>query len=258
MSLKSWLASTGGDVWVSHKCVGLWPWPAMVVGYPKTKFTWADYRNFGKVKSGDIILTQSRHYLISNKAIKGTAFRHAALYIGPVNCDSIDNDHFLTNPRVAFSADEATHPKALVHAISEGVVCQDLGELLFHSDYAMAVRPWTHDAERATMVKYALKQVGKGYDFDFDFKKHKALACTELAAMAAMNAGCILPEKSSVNTSIAGLFLPLARWKKQAYLADSFMCYPAVAASASCKELAFRIQTRVPELLDKCLWKVFK
>jgi len=245
MGLKAYLASLGGDIWRSWRGVALWPYPAIVLNWPHTSFTWLDYRKFTNVlKPGDLLLTCSESYLFSNWAISGTAFKHLAVYTGAVSGQYQHETKFIEKPNslgIEYShtgrGTISLHERTVTHAISEGVVCQDLGELLFHSDWVCAVRPWENKQQQNIIIETALKQVGKSYDFDFKFKADK-FYCTELGNYCVNAASITPPEISEINTGLIGLFLPF----KRIVLADSFAIkYPVICTSNSCnKKFALR------------------
>ena len=250
MGLKAVLATFGGDVWRSWRSVALWPYPALVYSLPHTGFTWLDYRKFcSALKPGDFLLTRSDNYFLSNWAISGTNFKHLAVYTGGVIGHLNPESRFIEKPTglsVKYvhtgKGTARLHERTVTHAISEGVVCQDLGELLFHSDWVCAVRPWLTKAQQQQIVNTALQQVGKFYDFDFKLKRDK-FYCTELGAYCARVAGASLPPVGKINTSVIGLVLPLKRFKTKVILADSFIRhYPTVCASHNCEAQVERLR----------------
>jgi len=247
MGIQSALAKIGGDTWRSWHCFAAWPYPAVVYGAPHRRFTWDDYRCFTRhLRSGDIILTASDPYFLSNKAIAGTAFKHAAVYTGPVQGYRDKHTGFILKAKslgverghtgIAF---RGTFERTVTHAISEGIVVQDLGELLFHADQVCAVRPWRNDDERRVIVDTALSQVGLAYNFDFKPSGPKAFYCTELCGYALLEADIHPPGADRLVTSALGLLLPLDCFKSSVVLADAFVVYPIVCCSLTCNDPAF-------------------
>jgi hypothetical protein len=234
MALQDVLASIGGDIWKSAKTLALWPWPAICIGFPHAKFDWIDYRNFCRaIRPGDMLLMTAERFFLSNRGISGTAFKHLAVYTGPCEGDQ-DEDGFISavKPLHRSGAGRQTHDRTVVHAISEGVVCQDLGAVLFHEDYVALVRPWTNERERTTIVEEALGQLGKPYNFDFTAQGPPALYCTELGEFCCTRAGIIPPPRERRNVDWKGLFAPLDRYTAYVALADRFcLHFPVVAAS---------------------------
>lgn len=256
MGLQAWLGAQAGDLWKSWGAVALCPYPAIVWRYPKYRFSPRDYRSFTRhLKPGDFILTRSNPYFISNRAIKGTAFKHLAVFTGAL-CGSYDQKTgFLQRPRslglkhkhTGMCARD-TYERAVVHAISEGVVCQDLIEVLFHCDYAMAVRPWVDEDQQGAIVEAALGKVGAAYDFGFK-ETPEDLYCTELGGHCCRKSGITCPNTVKIVNSLAGLLLPLDRFKAPVLLADFFLKFPAVCASRTCDEPDFQRKSRFADLL---------
>ena len=241
MSIFGKIASAAGDTWINWKAVNVpWPWPSIVIGLAHGEFNWSDYRNFTRLlQPGDVIITRSVPFFISNKAIPGS-FKHGAVYTGHVagNLDSrkhliekpiylgVDNNHTGRPKRHIFE-------RTVCHAISEGVVCQDVGELLFHADYAMVVRPWETIEQQQKIVHAAVRSVGKPYDFGFDAKNIDSIYCTELASYCIEEAGIPPPPTTPLRVK---LFSP----KIECVVADSFIKYPVVACSESCLDRDFQ------------------
>lgn len=261
MGLQSGLAALGGDLWVSARCVALWPWPATVIGAVHSKTGWDDQRLFEAIlRPGDFILTRTNRYKASNRAIPG-AYKHLAVYVGPVRGRLDRERHAIDKPKTlglghipAAHPVADTHLHAVVHAISEGVVCQDLGELLLHADYAAAVRPWTTREQQVRILECALGSVGLGYNFDFKPSGPEALYCTELGVTCAREAGISnLPAAERVAVSLAGVLLPLDALRYPVTLADNFLCYPMVCCTVSSSEPRFQRYSRLSKILRKAI-----
>jgi len=243
VSLFGRIASTAGDTWISFRSVAIWPYPSVVIGISHCEFTWFDYRNFSKLLlPGDIIITRSNPFFLSNNAIPG-AFKHAAVYTGHVAGDLSRETHFIERPCYVGVDNKHTgkpqrniFERTVCHAVSEGVVCQDVGELLFHADCAMAVRPWTKIEEQQKIVGEAIRNVGKPYDFGFDQTNIDAIFCTELAAHCIEESGIQPP--SSIKKRVK-LFKP----KMDVTLADYFIKYPPVCCSESCLDSSFQTKS---------------
>lgn len=242
MKLWNWLATKVGDLWITWQALAVWPYPAVIVGVPHGEMLWEDYRSFTRLlKPGDFLLTRSKPFAGSNAAIPG-AFKHLMVYTGSINGDFNRKTHFIENARslgLETARIEAVarniHARTVTHAISEGVVCQDLGEALMHVDYALAVRPWGCPSEQSAIVRYALDSVGKPYDFGFDAGTDKALYCTELGLHCLKRAAIIEPQAVKLRVS---------PWpwvaKKDVVLADWYIKYPVVTASESCLDPRFQ------------------
>jgi hypothetical protein len=245
--LQSVLAAVGGDIWASAKCVAIWPWPAVVFGKKKSHFHGEDYRTFTRhLRPGDMILTRSSWYF-SNRAIKSTAFKHLAIYTGAVK--GYLKDGFIQKPRFMedFKLDKGVFKRTVTHAISEGVVCQDLFDFFQHVDVACVVRVSESPSD---VVKAALDCVGLGYNFDFKPTGPKELYCTELGVHCLKQTGCSTPGMFKLNTSILGLFLPLKRFKSDVTVADAFIeAFDIIVTSVSANERSFWKDSYCSEVL---------
>ena len=239
MSFQAVLASIAGDAWRSWRTLALWPWPAVCIGYPKAKFTWIDYRRFCRaLQPGDLLLMTAERYFLSNRGISGTALKHLAVYTGSVAGEQ-DEEGFIRGvisvggkAPLARLEGKTVHDRTVVHSVSEGVVCQDLGDVLFHEDYVVAVRPWISEQERKTIVSESVQQLGKSYNFDFTQDGPPELYCTELGEFCCVRAGVIPPERVKMNVNWKGLFIPLGRYKAYVSVADRFaLHFPIVAMS---------------------------
>ena len=260
--MKLWerLATLVGDTWITKRAVAVWPWPAILVGSPHSRFTWQDYRHFtSKMQSGDFIVTQSAPFFGSNAAISGTAFKHGAVYVGPVSGNLNRESRCIESPacvglryRHTGIGSGRLFERSVVHAISDGVVCQDVGELLFHADYAMVVRPWTTDAERRAIIVCALSACGREYDFSFNHDDSMKVFCTELCTMCAESAGIRLPKQSLKRVSLLKPLVPVV-------LADSVaVAYKPVCCSESCLDSAFQNQSALDGKFVDAIQKAWK
>jgi hypothetical protein len=227
MGLTKLLATIAGDIWISRKCFALWPWPAVVRNYPESKLTGTDYQKLMEVlEPGDLLFTRGDLFEISNKGIpeKHTHLKHCAIYVG--GAEGILRDSFITNAKPGMQ-----YTECIIHAISEGVVCQDLFDLFRHCDEIVVVRPWNSIFEKFKIVETAFIHLGKEYDFEFTADK-SAMYCTELGATCLMAAKIPLPKPIKIRNKILGLFLPFERFKGFVYVADAFVkMYPIVFKS---------------------------
>ncbi len=97
----------------------------------------------------------------------------------------------------------------VVDAMGTGVRDVPLASFLGESHYVVAVRPKGMSADQARQAAdYARAQVGKAYDFAFDFGSDARLACTELATRATNRAmGRALVNGNAAGHVFAGAFL---------------------------------------------------
>ena len=146
-----------------------------------------------QLRPGDVLVTRKNWYL-SNLGLPGF-WPHAILYIGdPDQLDALDQD-----PEVrAFLGEQSLndfmaqrhgarwgeyllgedHPYRVIEAISEGVVLNTLEHAA--GDYMGALRPHITPLQTLESIDRAFGQLGKPYDFDFDFATNNVLVCTEL------------------------------------------------------------------------------
>jgi hypothetical protein len=247
MGLQSFLASMGGDIWASARMAALWPYPAVLLGVhglPGERFTEDDYRFFTRVlQPGDMLVTRTCGFFLSNNAIPG-AFKHLAVYVGAVSGARDQKTSYIAKPRSlglgykhTGAAGAGIRERCIVHAVSDGVVCQDVLKLLFHADYAGIIRPWQHAAEQAAIVKAAITRVGLPYNFDFTPKGPPASYCTELGNF------CLTATRNPPPTSL----ITVSMWggKAQVPLADDFAGhFGLVACSKSCADVGFYKRAR--------------
>lgn len=241
--IQAALAGIAGDVWRSWRMAALWPYPAVVYGKPRVKFNWNDYRLLSSIiEPGDIILTRAAPFFFSNRAIPG-AFKHVAVYTGAVRGELLMNGC----PQIIRAAsmglgyrrtgrpEAGVYEKTLTHAISEGVVCQDLGHVMFEEDYVAVVRPWLDAQQQEIIVSTALAQLGKEYDFGFEADDTDAFFCSELGDYCCRRAACTPPGRTAVPTCVGSILLPWL-WPKVAVpLADNFAAdVPMVFSSVAC------------------------
>lgn len=179
-------------------------------------------------------------------AISGCFFKHLAVYTGSVEGQLDPKTRYIHKPKsigihmTHGRIPKGCHPRTVTHAISDGVVCMDLGDMLFETDYCVAVRPWLKKEEQQVIVREALKSEGKKYDFDFDAKRPNALFCTELGQLCLYVAGIPTVETIQKRTSL---------FKKPAAvpIADAFFRFQTVCASESCYNPSFIKQSAYPD-----------
>ena len=244
MKLYDYCVKLAGKVWRSYNSVALWPWPAILIFNHRSKLTFVDYRHFSHhLKPGDILLSRIDSYPLSNWAIGGTWFKHAAVFIGPEIGEQDEETHFI----VKFHAEtDQKHniysfKKLVVEAIGEGVICRDFGEFFQHADHIIALRPWHTKEQQNKIVNAAKRVIGLPYNTAFDFKSHKSLYCTELAAYCLEQAGIDPPKMSRIPKHVVGLFIPIKHFTMYAWLADSFLhlhnCHRVAISKVTSKHL---------------------
>lgn len=151
------------------------------------------------LEPGDILLSRKNWY-VSNLGLPGF-WPHAIVYVG----DAEKFDAYFDDPRVRahvralagedlslaqylertwparwleYTRGDGEDPYRVIEAISEGVVFNTLHHA--SGDYLVALRPRLSKLAKAQAVLHAFGELGKPYDFDFDFATDHALVCTEL------------------------------------------------------------------------------
>ena len=105
------------------------------------------------IQPGDIIIRRFEGYL--DKFLIPGWFNHAGIYIGNID----------------------TQKHMIVHAISDGVVIDDLIDFM-KTDHMIILRAPQKLREEA--MRRAKATIGSEYDFAFDFKESVRFSCTEL------------------------------------------------------------------------------
>lgn len=149
------------------------------------------------LEPGDIIF-QRRNWYMSNAGMPGF-WTHAALYVGTF--DELDSyfweeshavfntsfsDYLLTNHPEIYQQKAAPYGQYLVKTIEakpEGVVMLPI-EVSASADYLAVISPLLSRTDKMKAVFFAMMQVGKQYDYNFDFATDDAYVCSELVYKA--------------------------------------------------------------------------
>ncbi len=150
-----------------------------------------------QLQPGDV-LVERRNWYLSNLGLPGF-WPHAELYVGtPEELHvALDGDPDVV---ALYGADGLTgwlkknvpdvwsrygaqaedgEPHRILEAISEGVLFSSMTEAT-QADYLGAMRPTLTAVEKAEAIAKAFQQIGKPYDFDFDFLTESVLVCSEV------------------------------------------------------------------------------
>lgn len=153
------------------------------------------------LRPGDVMLARKNWYL-SNVGLPGF-WPHALIWVG-TRADlaaAFDDDPTVTawiarrtgtaEPFTTFlarsfpnawramgHAESVGEPLPIIEAVSEGVVQSRLKAAA--GDYLVALRPNLPAWVKARAIAFAFGQLGRPYDFDFDFATDDSLVCTEL------------------------------------------------------------------------------
>lgn len=106
------------------------------------------------LQPGDILIRRFEGYI--DKWFIPGFWNHAGIYIG----------------------DDGNKPEQIVHAMSEGVIQEDLLNFL-RTDHLLVLRSLTNPDKAVQLAK---EIVGRPYDFGFDFLDTHRFSCTELVA----------------------------------------------------------------------------
>ncbi|MHA2279954.1 MAG: YiiX/YebB-like N1pC/P60 family cysteine hydrolase [Promethearchaeota archaeon] len=106
------------------------------------------------IQPGDIVIRRFEGYI--DKWFIPGFWNHAGLYIG----------------------DDSDKPEQVIHAVSEGVIQEDLLNFM-RTDYMLILRA---PAGKEEAISKAKSIVGQPYDFGFDFVDTNRFSCTELVA----------------------------------------------------------------------------
>jgi hypothetical protein len=138
------------------------------------------------LQPGDILI-ERRNWYMSNAFLPGY-WPHAALYVGTADDlrrMGLDKNEYVKRHLTEFAKpDEEGHPRAIVEALSEGVVFASLEHSIGGGDSAAVLRPRLTSEEIERAIVLAFSHAGKPYDFEFDFESHDKLVCTEVVYRA--------------------------------------------------------------------------
>lgn len=139
-----------------------------------------------RLQPGDIVI-ERRNWYLSTAFLPGY-WPHAALYVGTAADLRALGLH--TDPRVAphldrfAQPDAAGHARALIEAVSEGVIFTTLEYSVGEADSVAVLRPRLTDDQRREVIARAFSHAGKPYDFEYDFFSADKLVCTEVVFRA--------------------------------------------------------------------------
>lgn len=128
------------------------------------------------VRPGDIMVRGFLRYL-DGYCIPGY-MSHAALYLGPVPRPGAQ-----PTPQSDIDPAYLAGEQIVIHAMAEGVFMEDI--LTFsRCDYLIVLRPKlenlpNHYFDFPSVYDIAVQNLGKPYDFGFNFLVHDSLSCTE-------------------------------------------------------------------------------
>jgi len=129
-----------------------------------------------QLRAGDILLEKTP-FRLTDKLIPGY-WGHAAIWIGTEK--ELKELGLWDDPEVVPYHDAIRKGKLVVEALRSGVKMNSLKHFLNIDDLAVLREPNANRESRRKIVLLALKQVGKGYDFNFNVETSDKIVCSEL------------------------------------------------------------------------------
>jgi uncharacterized protein YycO len=128
------------------------------------------------LQPGDILLEKTP-FRLTDSLIPGH-WGHAAVWIGGE--DDLVRLRVWDDPLVEPQRDCIRSGCGVVEALRGGVAVNDLEHFLNIDDLAVLRERGANDTRRRDLVRMALRQVGKDYDFNFDVETSDRIVCSEL------------------------------------------------------------------------------
>jgi hypothetical protein len=143
-----------------------------------------------RLKPGDVLLVRSDRRLTA--ALLPGFWTHAALFLGsPSDLEILG---LKSHPHVSRHWDRVSGQPGstalVIEALAPRVQLNPL-EKCIAVDHVVALRPALSESEIAGAIGEAMGQLGKAYDFDFDFNNSSRIVCTELVYRSYHHRGCI-------------------------------------------------------------------
>ncbi len=138
-----------------------------------------------RLQPGDILL-ERRNWYLSNPFLPGF-WPHAALYVGRL--EDLKRlgiaDHPAVQKHLAdyLRAAPDGRAKTVIEAVSEGVLLNSLTHSM-QADYVAVLRPRVGQRQVATAIVRAFANLGKPYDFNFDFEDTAKLVCSQVVYLS--------------------------------------------------------------------------
>lgn len=151
-----------------------------VINHKEYELKGKHFREVSKIiQPGDVVIQRYEGYV--DKWFIPGFWNHGGLYVGEFN----------------------GQPQQVVHAISDGVICEDLIDFM-RTDHMIVLRPPSYMSQSG--VQLAISLIGKEYDFVFDFRDRQRFSCTEV-----------------VDYCYKGLAMPRKGWFKTIIVADDIV-----------------------------------
>ena len=124
------------------------------------------------LEPGDVIIT--RHNDAASNLFLPGYWPHAALYVGTSDQrKSLNGDSNRLDPSLC------RDPNCVLEARKDGVLFRPLNDTLL-VDACVVLRPRLQPNEIRDAIACGMTHEGKGYDFEFDFRRSNKLVCTEV------------------------------------------------------------------------------
>ena len=129
-----------------------------------------------QLQAGDILLEKTP-FRLTDKLIPGH-WGHAAIWVGTE--DELRSLGIWDDPAVAPFHKRIREGRSVVEALRSGVKMNTLHHFLNVDDLAVLRSPGADREAQRKRILLALRQVGKGYDFNFDVETTDRIVCSEL------------------------------------------------------------------------------
>ena len=138
-----------------------------------------------RLMPGDILI-ERRNWYLSNPCLPGF-WPHAALYVGTIEdlreLGVADAPEVVGHMNEYLSGDADGGRYTVIEAVSEGVIMNTLAHSM-HADYVAVLRPRVSPEAVASAIVRAFGNLGKPYDFNFDFDDTSKLVCTQVVYLS--------------------------------------------------------------------------
>jgi uncharacterized protein YycO len=129
-----------------------------------------------RLRAGDVLLEKTP-FRLTDAFIPGH-WGHVAIWVG--RADELRDLGIWEHPVVRKYHAQIEAGSGVVEALRSGVEMNSLSHFMNIDDFAILREAAISDRQRAQVIIQALRQVGKGYDFNFDVESTDTIVCSEL------------------------------------------------------------------------------
>lgn len=129
-----------------------------------------------RLQAGDVLLEKTP-FRLTDTFIPGH-WGHVAIWVG--RADELRELGIWEHPVVRKYHAQIEAGSGVVEALRSGVKMNSLSHFMNIDDFAVLREAAISDQQRAQVIIQALRQVGKGYDFNFDVESTDTIVCSEL------------------------------------------------------------------------------